>query len=596
MSELIGKELGNYKLLEKIGQGGMASVYRAQDLTNEKIVAIKILAPQLALDKSFRARFERESKVLRELNHPNIVTILDYGQENGVYYIVMPFVKVGELNDRLRKGALDPLESAITITQIALALEYAHNAGVVHRDVKPSNILLDESGNVWLSDFGFAHVLDSSLSLTGSGLIGTPAYMAPELVSGGPATPRSDQYSLGVLFYRMSTGRLPYEGDTPIAVAVKQATSPLPRPRAINPKLPDDIEAILIKILAKNPEERFTSIADFINAYQEALSAAYDLETGELKPGAISKDTVTEVFAGKLLDGVEEKKRRFSRQPIQAFFLIFMLALPLLYWAVSAFRPNDPPVDVDATITAVYVAIANQSGLNMPQDEIQTLIAATMTAMWLSGERGISGSALGSDDDFISLLKPDDHDLTPTPTATQTNSIRRIFRPGSSPTGTQVWVPSATPKPTKVRTPIPTSTPTVTYTPTPTMTLTPTPPPPTPTEDICAKLEINWKGFGDRDVKWEFVNRSNSSVTINTLRFRWPETIALTEVKLGGRKLWQGSTKEVPIRLNGLGETVLAGRKKEMRFKFADPPHPSGNTLTLSTSFTTVSCVVKRSH
>jgi tRNA A-37 threonylcarbamoyl transferase component Bud32 len=593
MSELIGKKLGNYKILEKIGQGGMASVYRGQDLTNENIVAVKVLAPQLALDPSFRKRFEREAKVLRDLNHPNIVSILDYGQVNGVYYIVMPFVEVGGLNERLRKGALDPLECASIMTQIALALEYAHTAGVVHRDVKPSNILLEENGKVWLSDFGFAHVLDSSLSLTGSGLIGTPAYMAPELVSGESATPRSDQYSLGVLFYQMSTGRLPYEADTPIAVAVKQATSPLPRPRGINPGLPNAIEAILMKILAKEPEERFPSIAGFINAYQEALTAAYDLETGELKPGAIIKDTITEVFVGKSIDAMGKRIRRFTQQPIQTFFLIFMLAIPVLYWAISAFRSNDPPVDVDATITAIYVAVSNQSGLSMPQDEVQTLIAATMTAMWLSGEGGLGGSALGSEDDFISLLKPDDFDITPTPSATP---VRLRFIPRSSPTTARVWVPSATPKPPKVDTPVPTFTPTPTrtYTPTPTFTFTPLPP--TPTIDICAKLVINWKDFGDRDVKFEFLNNSSSGVMINSLTFRWPKANTLTEIKLGSKKLWQGSSNDAPITIDGIGESVGAGRRKEMKFKYAEAPQPSGHRVVLSAFFPSFSCDVRRSH
>jgi len=276
MSELIGRVLGNYHILEQIGRGGMARVFKALDLTHERTVAIKVLSPHLALESNFKARFEREVQVLRELEHPNIVPILDYGEAGGLAYIVMPYMKVGTLSDRLKDGDLTVKESARIIGQIAAALQHAHEVGVVHRDVKPSNILIDEDGNAWLSDFGFAHIHDATMSLTGSALIGTPAYMAPEQVSGKPVSPLSDQYSLAVVVYHLSTGHLPYDAETPMAIALSHVTSPLPRPRLVNPDLSRSVEAVLIKALAKEGSHRFASIADFNQALQEALALEFE--------------------------------------------------------------------------------------------------------------------------------------------------------------------------------------------------------------------------------------------------------------------------------------------------------------------------------
>ena len=252
MTELIGRTLGNYTIQDAIGQGGMATVYRARDMRDGRTVAVKVLSPYIAADPKFRGRFDREVDLLRRLEHPHIVPILAFGQADGYHYIVMPYLSGGTLHERLRMGPLLPLEGGRIVDQISSALDFAHQQGIIHRDVKPSNILLDENGQAMLTDFGFAHVPWESASLTGSLLIGTPAYMSPEQCRGEDVGPTSDQYSFGVVLYQLCTGRLPYEADTPMGVVIKQASQPLPAPRLANPNLPVAVEDVLIRVLAKN--------------------------------------------------------------------------------------------------------------------------------------------------------------------------------------------------------------------------------------------------------------------------------------------------------------------------------------------------------
>ena len=232
MADYSGQTFGRYHILRKIGRGGMSVVYRGFDTEKQQNVAVKILANYLVEEPQFRTRFDREIALLQKLDHPRIVPILEYGEHDGTPYIVMPFYEA-TLQDRLKTSPMTALEGAKLSEQIAAALAFAHEHGVVHRDVKPSNILLDEKGNAYLSDFGFAHWHESTESLTGSALIGTPAYMSPEQCLGKKIDARSDQYSFAIVMYQIATGRLPFEGDTPLAVAMKQINEELPAPRMV---------------------------------------------------------------------------------------------------------------------------------------------------------------------------------------------------------------------------------------------------------------------------------------------------------------------------------------------------------------------------
>ncbi len=278
MSNLIGQSLGRYHILEQLGEGGMAIVYKAFDTRLETDVAVKVirtenLAPSV-LERSLK-RFEREAKALAKLNHPNIVKVIDYGEYGGKPYLVMPYLPGGTLKSRIKNGALPWPAAVALIIPIARALEYAHRLHVIHRDVKPSNILLTGGGHPMLSDFGIAKVLDTAETseLTGTGIgLGTPEYMSPEQFQ-GRADARSDIYALGVVLYEIVTGRKPFVADTPAALIIKQATDPLPRPRQFVRNLPESLEMVLFKALAKQPRDRYQNMGIFVSALEQLLLA-----------------------------------------------------------------------------------------------------------------------------------------------------------------------------------------------------------------------------------------------------------------------------------------------------------------------------------
>jgi len=224
----------------------------------ERYVALKVLPRHFASDPQFVSRFKQEAKVLAQLQHPHILPVFDFGEADSYTYLAMPFVKSGALTDLL-KGEPLPVEQIGTIVaQVGSALDYAHAHGYIHRDVKPSNVLIDESGNCLLSDFGLAKILEGSEKLTTSGAImGTPAYMSPEQGMGKPLDGRSDIYSLSVILYEMATGRPPYKAETPMAVMIKHITDPLPPPRSVNPAVPEGLERVILKGMAKDPDDRY---------------------------------------------------------------------------------------------------------------------------------------------------------------------------------------------------------------------------------------------------------------------------------------------------------------------------------------------------
>ena len=285
-SSLIGQRLGKYEIIELLGQGGMATVYKGYQPDIDRFVAVKVLPPHPGQDAQFMERFRLEARTIAQLQHPHILPMHDYGNDHNILYLVMAYVGGGSLKDRISEGPMPLSEVEVMLRQISSALDYAHRRGVVHRDIKPDNILLDSEGHVMLADFGIAKILEGETGLTTTGgVLGTPAYMSPEQGQGLPVTHQADIYSLGVIVFEMLTGRAPFSADTPMQVVLKHITEPVPNILQEVEDLPPALEPVMRRVLAKNPEERYSSAMDFA---QDFLRAIHQGTTAiKLKPSMI---------------------------------------------------------------------------------------------------------------------------------------------------------------------------------------------------------------------------------------------------------------------------------------------------------------------
>jgi serine/threonine protein kinase len=275
MAELTGQRLGQYEIGARIGRGGMASVYRARQLSMDRDVAIKVISTTLSDSPEFVARFEREARVIAHLQHPHILPVIDFGRSGEFVYLVMRLVEGGALSRQIEQPNLTLRRCARFIEQIGSALEYAHNLGIVHRDLKSNNVLLDEFDNCYLTDFGIAKLMAGTTSgkLTSTGAVmGTPAYMAPEQWRSEPIDARTDLYALGVILYELLLGAQPFDADTPFGMMFKHIGEAPPAPCRVNPNLPASVEQVVMCALAKNPAERYPSAGAFVSALRSALN------------------------------------------------------------------------------------------------------------------------------------------------------------------------------------------------------------------------------------------------------------------------------------------------------------------------------------
>jgi serine/threonine protein kinase len=340
------EKFSRYEIREVLGQGGMATVYRAYDPLFEREVALKILKQELLANPHIRERFERETKIIARLEHAAIVAVYDVGHDKDQLFFVMRYMAGGSLSDRIQNKSMSFSEITFIIRRVAAALDYAHEKGVIHRDLKPGNILFDEYNNPYISDFGIAKISQSSIKLTSSGIIGTPTYMSPEQAQGEDVDGRSDIYSLGVILFEMLSGKTPYEATTPLGMAFKHAAEPVPHILKVNPSLPPGVETVIEKVMTKDREQRYSTGEEFASDFSAMIAGDSDRVT------PIPEHVQSNSEALPAPPSTDQRKR----QPISRIWMFsgfLMLTLAALLGVprfAASFNPTSEPTT--ATITS----------------------------------------------------------------------------------------------------------------------------------------------------------------------------------------------------------------------------------------------------
>ncbi|HSR47197.1 MAG TPA: protein kinase [Anaerolineales bacterium] len=312
MTFAMGENVGPYRVTEQLGQGGMATVYKAYHAALDRYVALKVLHPAFLQDPNFTKRFEREAKAVARLEHPNIVPVYDFSEHGGQPYLVMKYIEGDTLKARLRSGSLAKEEGLRIVEAAGAALSYAHKRGVLHRDIKPSNILLSSDGMIYLADFGLARMAEAGEStLSADVMLGTPQYISPEQARGErDLDVGTDIYSFGVVLYEMVVGRVPFNADTPFSIIHDHIYKPLPLPSKINPRVPPEVERVLLKALAKDRGDRFASIDDMVVAFRDAVAGKDPVSQADLAPRRADAAPVVEEEAGGSPGSSAPKSRR----------------------------------------------------------------------------------------------------------------------------------------------------------------------------------------------------------------------------------------------------------------------------------------------
>jgi Tol biopolymer transport system component/predicted Ser/Thr protein kinase len=431
MDELIGKAFGPYKVLDKIGEGGMAVVYKGFQESLNRYVAIKVLRAELSQDSEFISRFRQEALAVARLAHPNILHVYDAGTAHGVYYLVMDYVDGGSLRDLIELGPVNTEQALSIAAQLADALDYAHREGLIHRDIKPSNILLTRDGRPLITDFGIAKAVHASTRLTRTGTsIGTPEYMAPEQVQGQAVDERTDIYALGIVLYEMLTGQVPFSAHTPVATLYRQVNEPPPPLRQMNISIPAWLDSVVARALAKRPEERFRRAGEMAQALKarQVVEEAEPLEEPTIPRARTPRGTPTPT------------ERTQKRNPVPILLgAIGVLVVGLVIVIVVALSGNGTgdggatPVAGVATTPAAEATEPAPSSTASPAEE-----TATPDSMETEIARRMTATA---------AAQPSD---TPTPAPSDTPALAPdtpTLAPTATPRPTEPPAATATPKP-----------------------------------------------------------------------------------------------------------------------------------------------------
>ena len=517
VDNLIGKQFGDYKLTSKLASGGMSQIYMGVDVKLQRQAAVKILTPEMtAADEFLTQRFEREARAVAALEHDNIITIYQYGEQDGIYFLAMKYIPGKDLAQELRElrragKRMAPERALHILEQVASALDYAHLKGVIHRDIKPSNILIDQHDKAVLTDFGLALRLQVDQTLGTA--FGTPRYISPEqAMASERAVAQSDIYSLAVIVFEMLTGEVMFKGSTPMEIALAHISETPPPPRSINPDIPVEAEDEILKALSKMPEDRHATATEFIEAIKRAYEKADEDPTAVQTPtpATASGDVAahapdrTPIFADdEMREAIEEHRSRVEKRQraletegtkpapspgeriLKPFLVLFTLVAAL------------------AVIVVVVLVAGNNLGGAIPPTPSASALA-TGTAQ---------NSALPA------IMEPSD---TPTATPTDTLTPTDTPTPSDTPTPTDTYTPTDTPTATNTFTPThtptntntPTITPTPSDTPTPTATFTPTP---SLTPIILPEGELVTVLYNEQALV--FRNDSSKYLDISNLRF-----------------------------------------------------------------------------
>jgi serine/threonine protein kinase len=358
------EKFSRYELREELGQGGMATVYRAYDPMFEREVALKILKRESLKDSQVRERFERETKIIARLEHAAIVPVYDVGRDRDQLFFVMRYMAGGSLIERIQQGQLSLAEIAHILQRLAAALDYAHSKGIIHRDLKPGNILFDEYDNAYISDFGIAKFAQAATRLTSSGIIGTPTHMSPEQARGEEVDGRSDIYSLGVILFEMLSGKTPFEATTPLGMAFKHAAEPPPHIRDINPGLPSGVETIMDKVLAKDRDQRYSTGAELADAFISTLAEPLPPDVSLVTPIVYKAETE----AGGAVPSPEPapKTQSPSRSWMVGGAVLLALAALVVWGYPRFFVPATPTAPPATAIPAPSTSTSQPTGEPVP--------------------------------------------------------------------------------------------------------------------------------------------------------------------------------------------------------------------------------------